>query len=78
MYTLNDGVFSTKMTVAYYYIMVLLMIILNVIFSRLEGDMEPCLSLRNWIGKDMELDWESIKSSPRDGFGVVGTLGFGD
>ena len=24
------------------------------------------------------LDWESIRSSPRDGFGVVGTLGFGD
>ena len=25
-----------------------------------------------------ELDWESIRLSPRDGFGVVGTLGFGD
>ena len=24
-----------------------------------------------------KLDWESIRSSPRDGFGVVGTLGFG-
>ena len=23
-----------------------------------------------------KLDWESIRSSPRDGFGVVGTLGF--
>ena len=25
-----------------------------------------------------KLDWESIRSSLRDGFGVVGTLSFGD
>ena len=56
MYTFNKGVFDTKMTWGYYYIMVLIMIILNSIFSWLEGDMEPCLSLRNWIGKDMELE----------------------
>ena len=54
MYTLNDGVFSTKMTVAYYYIIVILMIVLNIVFTWLEGDMEPCLSIRNWIGKDEE------------------------
>lgn len=53
MYTFRDGVFCTKDTVAYYYVMVLLMIILNSIFSWLEGDMEPCLSLRIWIGKDI-------------------------
>ena len=54
MYTLNDGVFSTKMTVAYYYIIVILMIVLNIVFTWLEGDMEPCLSIRSWIGKDEE------------------------
>ena len=57
MYTLNDGVFSTKMTVAYYYIMVLIMIFVNIVFSWLEGDMEPCSCyemLKNWIGKDQE------------------------
>ena len=33
--------------------------------------------LRQEIYK-IKLDWESIRSSLRDGFGVVGTLGFGD
>ena len=50
MYTLNGGVFSTKMTVAYYYIMVLIMIVTNIVFSWLEGDM---LMLRN----AKKLDW---------------------
>ena len=30
------------------------------------------------LKKSVKLDWESIRSSPRDGFGVVGTLGFWD
>ena len=51
MYTINAGVFSTWITVGYYYIIVLAMIVLNILFSSREGDMIHCLSLRNWLGK---------------------------
>ena len=50
MYTINAGVFSTWITVGYYYIIVLAMIVLNILFSSREGDMIHCLSLRNWLG----------------------------
>ena len=52
MYTINAGVFSTWITFGYYYIMVLLMIVLNIVFSWRDGDMLPC-SLRNWLGKEV-------------------------
>ena len=50
MYTFNAGVFSTWMTVGYYYIIVLAMIVLNILFSWRDGDMIH-LSLRNGLGK---------------------------
>ena len=49
MFTYNSWVFSTNLTVAYYYGMMTLMLIINVTFCYLEK--EKIWSLRNLIGK---------------------------
>ena len=49
MFTYNSWVFSTNLTLAYYYGMMTLMLIINVTFCYLEK--EKIWSLRNLIGK---------------------------
>ena len=50
MYTVNNGEFSTKMTVAFYYGMVAFLFIKNVVFS-CKDKMENLRSISNWTGK---------------------------
>lgn len=54
MYTYNSGEFNTIMTVAYYYIMVSLMVLLNIGFEM--KNKEKMGSLRNFIGKFLLLE----------------------
>ena len=51
MFTYNSWVFSTNLTVAYYYGMLTLMLILNVTFAYIEK--ENVKSLRNFIGNQI-------------------------
>ena len=50
MLTYNSGIFSTKLIVAYYYGMMLLLIMVNIGF----GLSEQIISLRNMIGTNIE------------------------
>ena len=57
MLTYNNGIFSTKLIVAYYYGMMSLLIMVNIGF----GLSEKIVSLRNMIGRVLTSNIKNIK-----------------